>query len=121
MARRSGRKNAWLATDDYSGFTRYASELREDYWGAWTKNPLERNLQEIASPLNDPQPVPLYRGPNYEVWPYSTYGFIIPDDVGVTNVPTNRDNMAIQVLGSPSASGQSGVGYWQIGSTFKVS
>lgn len=120
MARRAGRKGSYLATDDYTGVTRYASEMQFDYWGAFTKNPLKRNLQEISSPLNDPRPVNVFRGPAYEAWPYAAFGFIIPLDVGFTTVLTNRNNMAIQVLGE-NASSATGIGGMQIGSTFVVS
>lgn len=120
MARRNGRKGDYLATDDYTGFTHYASELRKDYWGSLAKSPLKRNLQEISSPLSDPEPVLDYRGPNYEVWPYAGFGFIVPVDVGITLVMTNRNNAAIQALANnPSAA--KGIGAMQIGSTFVVS
>lgn len=66
MARRRGRPGAYLAVDDNSGFTTYAEKLRQDYWGNETKYPLQRNLQEISSPLGDPYPVPMFRGPQYE-------------------------------------------------------
>lgn len=66
MATRRGRKGDHLATDDYTGCTTYASRLQQDYWGNYAENPLKRNLQEIATPLNDPGPVSLYRGPQYE-------------------------------------------------------
>lgn len=66
MARRKGRPGAYLATDDTSGFTEYRDKLSIDYWGNLTRYGLERNLQEISSPLGDPYPVPIYRGPDYE-------------------------------------------------------
>lgn len=119
MARRNGRKGAWLATDDYTGFTHYASELSRDYWGAYAKKPLLRNLQEIASPFNDPAPVSVYRGPNYEAWPYSSYGFVVPLDVGNTNVLVNRNCAAIQVLGDNPTTA-TGIGAMQIGVSFTV-
>lgn len=97
MARRSGRKGAWLATDDTTGFTRYASDMRSDYWGNRTAIPLQRNLQEIASPLDDPAPVPFYRGPSYE-FTTPCIGEVAPAFVGNTSVPTNSGNMAFQVL-----------------------
>jgi len=97
MARRNGRLGNYLMTDDYTGFTEYASDLKKDYWGAYAKHPLERNLQEIASPLDDPAPVPIYRGPQYEFTP-PCIAEVAPPFVGLTNVPTNQDNMAFQVL-----------------------
>lgn len=97
MARRNGKKGTWLATDDYTGFTVYASKLKRDFWGNYAVKPLLRNLQEIASPLNDPQPVSFYRGPNYESFP-PCGAEIAPRFVGNTTVPTNSDNMAFQAL-----------------------
>lgn len=97
MARRNGRPGQHLATDDYFGFTVLASKLRKDFWGSYAVKPLERNLQEIASPLNDPRPVDLYRGPNYEN-SAPNVGYNAPEFVGLTNVPTNPNNAAIQVL-----------------------
>ncbi len=94
MARRNGRKGDHLATDDYTGFTVYASKLRKDYWGSLAVNPLLRNLQEISSPLSDPRPVVDYRGPNYEASPANPT--VAPTFVGVTNVPTSHDNAAFE-------------------------
>lgn len=120
MARRNGRPGDYLATDDYTGMTHYASELRMDYWGSYAKKPLQRNLQEIATPLNDPDILPFYRGADYEAWPYETYGFIVPLTVGNTSVLTDRNNAAIQVLGeNPTAA--MGIGAMQIGVNFTVS
>jgi len=97
MARRKGKPGDHLATDDYYGVTRYASELRRDYWGNYSKFPLKRNLQEIAMPLNDPAPVEIYRGPQYEVTP-TCVAEIAPTYVGLTTVPTNPYNAAFQAL-----------------------
>lgn len=97
MARRRGRKGDHLATDDYTGFTTYSSRLKKDYWGSYARSPLERNLQEISSPLSDPYPVELYRGPNYES-SAPNVGYTAPLYVGLTNIPTNPDNAAIQAL-----------------------
>lgn len=97
MARRAGRKGDYLATDDYTGFTHYASELKRDYWGSYAKRPLGRNLQEIASPLNDPEPVSFYRGPNYEAT-FACIGEIAPSFIGITSVRTNQNNAAFQAL-----------------------
>lgn len=97
MARRGQRKGSWLATDDYTGFTHYATELKEDFWGAYAKKPLKRNLQEIAVGLDDPRPVPFYRGPNYEYTP-PCIAETAPIYIGLTTIPTNPNNMAFQVL-----------------------
>lgn len=114
MARRNGRKGAWLATDDYTGITHYASELSKDFWGAYSKYPLERNLQEIASPLGDPYPVDLYRGPNYEP-SLECPGSTAPFYVGNTTITTNQNNAAFQALNlSPS------IPDMEVGCTFQV-
>lgn len=114
MARRNQRKGEWLATDDYTGFTVYASKLKRDFWGALAVKPLLRNLQEIASPLNDPEPVPFYRGPNYEITQACT-GSTSPFTVGLTDVPTNNDNMAAQALNLSPA-----IPDMEVGCTFQV-
>ena len=112
MARRNGRKGTWLATDDYTGKTVYANKLQIDYWGNYTTKPLKRNLQEIASPLNDPQPVPFYRGPTYEA--VSTNSVTtLPTYVGLTNVKTSLSygsSLFVDV----------GIGEAAIGTTFIV-
>lgn len=95
MARRGQKKGDWLFSDDYTGFTVYASKIKRDYWGAYTVKPLKRNLQEIATPLNDPQPVKPVSGPNYETVNSATTG-VLKQFVGNTNVPTDRDNPAYQ-------------------------
>lgn len=97
MARRGGRPGDHLATDDYFGVTTYASKLRKDFWGSLAVKPLLRNLQEIASPLNDPRPVDVYRGPNYES-SAPNIGYNAPVFVGNTTTPTNPNNAAIQAL-----------------------
>lgn len=97
MARRYGRKGDHLATDDYTGFTEYASNLKRDYWGNYARKPLKRNLQEIALPLNDPQPVSLYRGPNYEP-SNGCIAEIAPKFVGNTDVPTSQSGLAFQIF-----------------------
>jgi len=114
MARRNGKKGAYLMTDDYSGVTRYDYELKRDYWGQFTKYPLERNLQEIATPLNDPEPVSNYRGPQYE-YSNSCDLALAPQFVGNTNVPTSTANMAMQVLGL-----QDGIPNMTVGCSFEV-
>ena len=96
MARRKGRPGDWLGTDEYYGFTCYQSELKQDFWGAYAKKPLKRNLQEIDVPLSDPYPVFPIQGASYQIIAYVSALVIAPATVGVTSVPTNRNNMAIQ-------------------------
>lgn len=62
-----------------------------------TAIPLKRNLQEIATPLDDPAPVSFYRGPQYESFTPCD-AEIAPFYVGNTTVPTNPNNAAIQAL-----------------------
>lgn len=114
MARRNGRKGEWLATDDYTGFTQYASKLKRDYWGQYAVKPLIRNLQEIATPVTDPAPVPFYRGPSYE-YTQPCIAEIAPIFVGNTTVPTSQSNMAYQVLNLNPA-----IPTMEIGCTFVV-
>lgn len=114
MARRNGRKGDYLATDQYYGFTRYASQLTRDYWGAYAQKPLQRNLQEIAIPLTDPEPVPFYSGPSYEITP-KCVAEIAPTYVGNTTIPTNPYNMAFQVLNL-----NPGIGSMEVGCSFEV-
>lgn len=97
MARRNGRKGDHLACDDYTGITTYASRLKKDYWGSYAEKPLLRNLQEIATPLDDPGPVDIYRGPTYEVSVPCDYE-TAPLYVGHTTVRTNPNNIGVQVL-----------------------
>ena len=97
MARRAGRKGDYLITDDYFGLTTYASKVQKDYWGSLTTRPLKRNLQEIASPLNDPEPVKDFRGAAYEYVPVCV-SELAPEFVGLTTVLTNSNNPAFQVL-----------------------
>lgn len=114
MARRNGRRGDYLATDDYTGFTKYASELHRDYWGQMAHTPLIRNLQEIAFPLLDPAPVPFTRGPSYERSIPCDYE-IAPQFVGNTNIPTNPNNAAFQALNL-----NPGIGTMTVGCTFVV-
>lgn len=114
MARRAGRPGNWLATDDTTGFTKYGSELRLDFWGNRTAIPLERNLQEIAMPLDDPGPVPFYRGPNYET-NRACFAEIAPTYVGNTTVLTNPNNAGFQALDLDPA-----IPNMEIGCTFVV-
>jgi hypothetical protein len=101
-------------TDEYYGFTRYNTDLKRDYWGVYAQKPLKRNLQEIACPLNDPEPVQPYRGPSYEASD-PCIAEIAPLYVGQTTVLTNYDNMASQVLGLDP-----GIGDMAVGCTFLV-
>lgn len=113
MARRSGKKGQWLVTDDYTGITRYSSEMQQDYWGNYTRKPLKRNLQEIASPLSDPEPVPFYRPPTYEHTTAAQFS-VCPATVGLTSKPT-PPSLAGDVFGW-----NAGIGDAVIGSTFLV-
>jgi hypothetical protein len=114
--KRTGRKGNYLMASDYSGVTRFASQLKMDYWGQFGEPRLllERNLQEIATPLDDPQPVPIFRGGQYE-YMNPCDAEVAPLYVGVTNVPTNQDNMAFQALDLAP-----GIGTATIGCTFIV-
>lgn len=98
MARRNGRKGDYLASDDYTGITTYASRLKEDYWGNRVVKPLLRNLQEIASPLNDPYPVNMYRGPVYENVNACTFE-VQPVFIGTTNKRTPQNSTTVATLG----------------------
>lgn len=114
MARRNQRRGDHLATDDITGFTVWASQLRKGYYGEMAVRPFKRNLQEIASPLNDPAPVSVYRGPNYESFE-SCDAETAPLYIGNTTVPTNGNSLGAQVLGlSP------GLGDMEVGCTFLV-
>lgn len=115
MARRSGRKGDYLATDSWTGATVYASQLRKDYWGQYSRRPLERNLQEISSPLNDPEPVIIYYGPSYERIPNNCIGSVAPTYIGVTTIPTRQSNAAFQALNL-----NPGIGSMEIGCSFFV-
>ena len=87
--------------------------MRKDYWGNYVKKELKRNLQEIASPLNDPEPVPFYRSPSYEATApidFSTG----PLYVGKTTIPTPH-SLASDVFGW-----NAGIGDMVVGSTFWV-
>jgi hypothetical protein len=95
MARRGGRPGKWLIPDDYYGITRYNNEVRTDYWGNLATKPLKRNLQEIATPLNDPEPVQPVRAPNYEVVNPATTD-VVPTFVGSTTSHTNLMSAAYQ-------------------------
>lgn len=96
MARRRGRPGEHLLTSDYTGVTIYASEAKTDYWGDIGEWNLKRNLQEIATPLNDPYPVQMYRGPSYEFTDACMFE-LQPAFIGKTNIPF-PNSMAAQVL-----------------------
>lgn len=114
MARRQGKPGDYLLTDDYYGYTVYASRAQKDYWGNLTTRPLIRNLQEIATPLNDPYPVKIYRGPEYEQTTACEFE-VTPQYIGTTNIPFPQT----------SAYGQAynlnpGIGAATVGCTFVV-
>lgn len=114
MARRQGRIGDYLCVDDYTGMTRYRSQLTYDYWGSLAVKPLLRNLQEISSPLNDPAPVPDVRGANYE-FTRNCIGETAPEYVGLTLVKTSNKNAAAQALNLfPS------LGTMSVGCTYEV-
>jgi len=98
MARRNGRKGDYLATDDYTGFTEYRSKLKFDYWGNLTAKPMARNLQEISTPLLDPKPVSVFRGPQYENIPNPCIFETQPEFIGRTNKPFPTNSAANQAL-----------------------
>lgn len=112
MARRRGRLGSHLVTDDYTGFTVYNTQVQRDYWGNYAVKPLKRNLQEIAMPLNDPAPVEIYRGPNYETFDQCVSEYA-PVYVGLTTVPTSQNNQAIQIM-------DPGIGDMEIGCNFVI-
>lgn len=113
MARRGGRRGDYLASDDYTGEIRYASEMRKDFWGNFVKKPLLRNLQEICTPLGDPYPVETFRGSTFEVTNPCDFE-IAPATVGLTTRPT-PNYPAIQIMGwNP------GIGQMSVGCTFIV-
>ena len=102
-------------TSDYTGFTRYASKMREDFWGNYgtEREILKRNLQEIAEPFDDPHPVDIYRGPNYEKVDTCALA-LSPSTIGVTNVPFPT-SLTTSVLGSDP-----GIGSMEVGCTFII-
>jgi len=114
MARRKGKPGDYLITDDYTGWTTYASRVQTDYWGNVGKNVLKRNLQEISSPLGDPYPVDLYRGPQYETTNACDFE-TLPLFVGKTSrpFPTNAAYAQLQIWNP-------GIGDAEIGCTFIV-
>lgn len=115
MARRNGRRGDYLFSDYYSGCTVYASKVQTDYWGDKTAGKiLERNLQELSSPLNDPYPVPFYSGPMYEAT-NGCIGETSPVFIGKTNRPFPTNSAASQFLNLDP-----GIGSASVGCTFVV-
>lgn len=113
MARRNQRPGDYLMTDDTLGVTVYASEIQKDYWGNLTTVPLQRNLQEIASPLKDPYPVSQYRGPQYEFTDACTFE-LQPRFIGKTTIPFPNTNLTSLLNLDP------GIGQMAVGCTFTV-
>lgn len=116
MARRNGKRGDYLYTDDYTDTADYASRMRTDFWNDRTSGKiLLRNLQEIATPLNDPYPVPIYSGPSYE----QTNGCIaesIPIYIGNTTRPFPTNSAVVQAFPSLNPS----IGNMSVGCTFIV-
>lgn len=117
MARRNGRKGRYLASSDYSSMTEYSDKLQKDFWGDYglPNEILQRNLQEISTPLNDPYPVPFYRGPTYEQ-NTECPAEIIPLFIGKTTRRTPTGSTNVQATGVDP-----GIGSASIGCTFRVS
>lgn len=113
MARRKGKPGSYLMTDDYTGFTVYSDKIKKDYWNNYVVQPLKRNLQEIASPLNDPYPVPIYRGPDYEQTNACTFE-LQPQYIGNTRIPFQNTELTTLLNLDP------GIGDMEIGCTFIV-
>ena len=116
MARRNQRKGDHLFCDELTGFTTYASRIRTGYYGERAVKPLKRNYQEIASPLNDPLPVQLSSGSNYETYNICNLE-MAPLYVGTTTIRTNTMAAALQV---PGIGFNPGIGEMEIGCTFRV-
>lgn len=113
MARRNGKPGDYLITDDYLGVTTYASKVTTDFWGNVVQKPLLRNLQEIATPLNDPYPVPLFRGPDYEQTIACQFE-IQPQYIGRTTRPFPNTQLTQLLDLNPS------LGSMFVGCTFRV-
>lgn len=98
MARRNGRPGDYLFSDDYSGNTVFASKVRSDFWQDYTAGKvLKRNLQEIATPLNDPYPVPIFNGSQFEQTTACQFE-IIPLFIGNTNIPFPTGSAYVQAF-----------------------
>ncbi len=113
MARRRGKPGAYLMSDDNTGFTIYNNQARKDYWNNYTAIPLKRNLQEIASPLNDPYPVPIFRGSQYEQTNACDFE-LQPQYIGKTRIPFPNTQVTNLYNLDP------GIGDMAIGCTFIV-
>lgn len=112
--RRNGRPGDYLITDDWTGCTTYHSKVRKDYWNNLSEIVLQRNLQEIATPLSDPYPVKEYRGPQYE--PTNACDFEVqPAFIGKTNVPFPNTNITQLFNLDP------GIGEMSVGCTLVIS
>lgn len=96
MARRNGRPGAWLGVDSYTGFTRFQSQLKIDFWNQPAQKPLKRNLQELAISLADPYPVFPVQAPSYETVASVSALVSAPTFIGVTTRKTNLNAPAIQ-------------------------
>lgn len=116
MARRRGKLGEYLAVDEYYGNVVYASRLKRDDDGYYAVKPLQRNLQEIASPLNDPRPVSLQRGPDYETYDVCALQ-TAPLFIGNTNVRTSTLGAAMQ---SQALGIDPGIGDMEVGCTLVV-
>lgn len=114
MARRRGRPGEYLMADDYTGVNTYASRLSQDFWGSYARKPLARNVQEIASPLGDPFPVKVYRGPDYEATTTCQFE-LSPIYIGKTTRPFPQNSAYAQAVNlSP------GIGDMEIECTFII-
>lgn len=113
MARRNGKPNDYLVTDDYYGRTVYASTTKFDYWNNLVQKPLKRNLQEISQPLNDPYPVPIFRGPDYEQTNACEFE-LQPLYIGNTTIPFANTEVTTLYDLNP------GIGNMAVGCTFIV-
>lgn len=98
MARRNGKPGSHLVIDQYTGFTTYRERIKRDFWGAYAKRPLKRNLQDIATPLLDPYPVDVYTGSAYEQIPNTCVFETLPLYIGTTNIRTPTTGDAAQAF-----------------------
>jgi len=115
MARRNGRPGSHLAIDQYTGFTTYVENLKRDWWGTYARKPLQRNLQDIATPLLDPYPVEVYTGSAYEQIPNPCIFENIPLFIGNTNIRTPLNGDAAQAIYNTT-----GIGDMEVGCTLRV-
>ena len=87
------KKGDYLMVDDFSGFIRYRSQLRQDEYGFWTQNPDIVNMQKYIRAFGDPYPISPVRSDADTTT--SNYPTLF---VGLTNVPVDRNNAGFQVL-----------------------